>query len=148
MESTRTIKVEVDPGLLLGTVFVLLGQTAAVPKSRADVLVRDKHCSAADGADPDFADIFPQPTDEQLAAAAAKEAANAAKPISELIDWPGYGQLNKGGLTTVDGLKTYIAENGTLWAKRLELSDEDIVAIEERLAEPAKKKPAKKPAAE
>ena len=142
-EETRVIVVDVDPGLLLGTVFVPQGKSAAVPKSRADVLVKDKHATDATGTTPDFADLYPQPTDKQAAAQQAKEDARKEAPVSELIEWPAYGQLNKGGILTVDALKTYIAENGTLWAKKLELTDDDVVAIEaelKKLDAPKKKK--------
>jgi hypothetical protein len=131
-EETRVVRIEVDPGLLLGTVFVSKGQTAAVPRSRADVLLKDKHASEADGP-PDFADLHPQPTEKQLATQEAKEAARANAAASKLIDWPGYAELNKGGILTVDQLRTYIAENGTLWAEKLALSDDDVEAIDKKL---------------
>lgn len=153
-EETRTIKVDVDPGLLFGTVFVPVGKTVAAPKSRADVLLKDKHCSPADGAKPHFTDLYPQPTDAQAAAYAAKVEDRANAPVSEFMDWPSYGQLNKGGLTTVDQLKLYIAENGTLWSKKLELTDEQVEEIEatlEKLDAPkgkAKAKPKVEPKVE
>lgn len=143
-EETRTIVIDVEPGLLLGTVWIPKGKSVAAPKSRADVLVKDGHAIDATGQTPDFDDLYPQPTEKQKAAQQAKEDAKANAPTSELIDWPAYTQLNMGGILTVDSLKTYIEENGTLWAKKLDLSDEDVTALEAKLK--AMDKPTKKTA--
>lgn len=139
-EETRTIVIDVEPGLLLGTVFVPKGKSVAAPKSRADVLVKDGHAIDATGQTPDFDELYPQPTEKQKAAQQAKEDARTNAPTSELIEWPAYTKLNMGGILTVESLKTYIAENGTLWAKKLDLSDDEIVAVEAEL------KKAEKPA--
>jgi hypothetical protein len=148
-EETRTVVIDVDPGLLIGSVFVPRGKSAAVPKSRADVLVKDKHATDATGQTPDFADLHPAPTEKQAAAQLAKEDARNNAPTSELMDWPAYTQLNMGGILTVEQLRTYRAENGTLWAKKLSLTDEDAIAVESELEkletpEPPKKKKAPK----
>lgn len=138
-DETRVIKVEKEPGLLLGNVWVPVGKSAAVDRTKAETLIREKACSAFDGT-PDFANIFPEPTKAQLAKTAEKEAAKLNKPASELIDFPAYAQLNKGGLTTVEQLKKFIADKPNDWQTELVLTDEDVAAIQKKLKPAAKSK--------
>lgn len=138
-DETRVIKVETDPGLLLGNVWVRKGQSAVVDRTKADTLIREKACSLHDGK-PDFEDIFPKPTEVQAAKQAAKEAAKLAAPASELADFPAYAQLNKGGLTTVEQLKKFISDKPNDWQTELVLTDEDAAAIQKKLKPAAKTK--------
>lgn len=146
-EETRIVRVTKDPGLLLGHVWVPLGKTAVIDRTRADSLIRDQLCSKADGETPDFTDLYPQPTPEQIEAQVTAEEAYRNTDASQLSNWPAYPKLNAGGLTTVEQLQTYIAENGTLWATRIELTDEEVVAVEAQLKKLTTKTAAAKPAA-
>lgn len=138
MSETRNIKITAEAGLLIGNTFVESGKSATVPRERAESLIRNKVAEAFDGA-ADYPEPYAPPTVEAVAERKAADAEKRAEPASELAEFPGYSQLNKGGLTTVDGLKAYIVENPNDWASRLELSDEDAAAIATKL-KPAKAK--------
>lgn len=146
-DETRNIKVTAEPGLLLGGVWVPSGQTATVDKVRAETLIREKHAVAHTGAKVDFDDLHPGLTDEQRAGQAAREAAARNTEASELIDWPGYQQLNKGALHTVEAVRQFVSDNPNTWTELLVLTDEDAIAIaaklEETPAAPKKTKPKK-----
>lgn len=147
-DESRPVKVVTDPGLLLGAVWVPKDGTALVERTRAEQLVKDGHCARFDSLEVDFPDLYPKQTAEELEAIRLADEARRNQPASQLIEWPAYMKLNAGGLTDSDQLKTYIAENGTLWAKRLDLTDEEIIAVETKLKEldgkPAAKAKAKK----
>jgi len=91
--------------------------------------------------------LHPGLTDEQRAGQAAREAAARNTEASELIDWPGYQQLNKGALHTVEAVRQFVSDNPNTWTELLVLTDEDAIAIAAKLEEtPAapKKSKAKK----
>lgn len=143
MSETRTIKITAEGGLLIGNTFVETGKTASVPKERAESLIRSKVAEAAEG-DADFPTPYAGPDAETVATIEATDKAKREAPASELAEFPAYAKLNKGGLTTLDGLKTYIADNPNDWATLLTLDDEEAAAVAAKL-KPAK---AKKAAAE
>ncbi len=143
-DETRNIKVTTEPGLLLGSVFVPTGKTAAVDRVRAETLIREKHAVAHTG-EVDFTDLNPGLTDEQKAAQADRDAKAKNTPASELIDWPGYQQINKGALHTVEALRQFVSDNPNTWTELLVLTEEDAIAIASKLEEePAEPKPAGK----
>jgi hypothetical protein len=138
MSETRNIKVIAEGGLLIGNTFVESGKSATVPRERAETLIRSKVAEPFEGA-ADYPEPYALPTAEETAERKAADAEKRAEPASELAEFAGYAQLNKGGLTTVDGLKAYIVDNPNDWASRLELSDEDAAAIGKKL-KPSKAK--------
>jgi hypothetical protein len=143
MSETRNIKVTAEGGLLIGNTFVEFGKSATVPSERAAVLIRGKVAEAVDG-DADYPEPYAVPTVEAQIERKATEQAKRETPASELAEFPAYAKLNKGGLTTVEGLKGFITNNPNDWATLLELDEEEAAAVGTKL-KPAK---AKKAAAE
>lgn len=141
MSEFRNVRVTQDPGLLCGSVWVPAGKVVTLPKERADVLLREKHAEAADSADVDFPDINPALSEKALSEAEAAELKRLQQPASELIDFPGYQTLNAKGYTTVDGVKTFIADNPLNWAEQLELDAATSKALADKLQGEEKKAP-------
>lgn len=130
MSETRNIKVLAEDGLLIGNTFVASGKTATVPRERAEALIRNKVAeAAADDAKVTFPDPYAGPSEKTLEAIAKADDAARNAPASELEKFPAYAKLNKGGLTTVDGLKSYITDNPNDWAARLELTEAEAKAV-------------------
>lgn len=130
-EETTIVRVLVHPGLLLGLIWVAVGKTVAVAKSRATQLLADKHCaSAPEVTEPDYSTCYPEPSTEQIEAASQVTEQFLARPASALTEFPNYEQLNKGGLTTTDQLKQYIEDNGAKrWFENLGLTAEEGAAV-------------------
>ena len=129
-EETVVVKVVAAGGLLLGGVWVPEGDTAPLAKTRADQMVKDGHVERCpDGTEPDFPTLHPIPTPEQLEASRLAAEARANTPASELADWPHYIELNRAALRTLDDVKTFFEQNGSLSATKLALTDEQVVEI-------------------
>jgi hypothetical protein len=140
-EKQIILKVDVKPGLNLGRQWIPAGKTVNVPKSRAESLIKSKKCSEQpDGTAVDFpAPYAPQsPASAKKSAEAFKESLNS--DASALADWPAYMQLNKGGLTSVEGLRAYLEANPNDWDTKLELTAEDKAAVLAQLKKTEKPK--------
>lgn len=143
-EETQILKIDKKPGLTIGRMFVPYGKTCNVPKTRAEQLVKNKRATLQPvGTAVDFPDLYSPPSKEKLAARKNADGELRDKEASELLTWPAYMQLNKGGLTTVEGLKTFIAESPKDWDAKLELTAEDKAAVEAELKKVGKKSTAK-----
>lgn len=145
-EKTLNLKMDVKPGLNLGRVFVPYGKTVTVPRSRAESLLKSKKCSEYSGdAEIDFPTPYAPQSAEQKKKSAEKFIESLQTEASELTAWPAYMQLNKGGLTTVESLKAFVAASPKDWDAKLQLTAEDKAAVEAELKK--LEKPKAKPAA-
>ena len=122
----------VKPGRKLGRVFIPFGKTVAVPKSRAESLLKAQKCVESDSAEADFPDVYGPPNADNVAAAAFVRREKLETPASELASFTHYTALNKVGLTTVEGLKNWLSDetkDAADAAAKLELEVADVETI-------------------